>query len=119
MSEVPKRQDATEPVKASREEEPKTAEAESVSTLGDDRDARLIAQKDEEIRQLKDRVLRLSAEMENTRKRLERERSEGIAFANECLIRELLPVLDNLERALQHAENEAGYQSLVEGIRMT
>lgn len=75
--------------------------------------------KDEEIKQLKDKVLRIAAEMENTRKRLERERTEGISFANENLIREMLPVMDNLERAIQHAEQDAEGQSLLDGVRMT
>ena len=79
----------------------------------------LLAQKDQEIKNLQDRVLRIAAEMDNTRKRLERERSEGICFANESLIRALLPVLDNLERAIQHAEKEADLQTLMDGIRMT
>lgn len=79
----------------------------------------LLEQKDEECRQLQDRLLRLAAEVENTRKRLERERSDGICFANESLIRDLLPVVDNLERAIQHSEQEADFQSLLDGVRLT
>ncbi len=79
----------------------------------------MLALKEEEVKQLQDRVLRLAAEMENTRKRLEREKSEGICFANESLIRQLLPVVDNLERAVQHGENETDFQGLLEGVRMT
>jgi molecular chaperone GrpE len=79
----------------------------------------VLAQKNEEIKQLQDRILRMAAEMDNTRKRLERERSEGISFANECLIREILPVIDNLERAVQHGERETNCLSLLEGVRMT
>jgi molecular chaperone GrpE len=78
----------------------------------------LLNEKEEEIKRLQDRILRLAAEMENTRKRLEREKSEGICFANESLMRELLSVLDNLERAIQHADDGADFQSLLEGIRM-
>jgi len=81
--------------------------------------ADLLAQKDEEIKALRDRVLRLAAETENTRKRLEREKSEGICFANESLIRELIPVIDNLERTVQHGEKDADFESLMTGVRMT
>lgn len=81
--------------------------------------ADLMVQKDQEIKSLQDRVLRIAAEMDNTRKRLEREKSEGVSFANESLMRELLPVADNLERAVQHAEKEADLQSLLDGVRMT
>ena len=78
----------------------------------------LLNAKEEEIKRLQDRILRLAAEMENTRKRLEREKSEGICFANESLMRELLSVLDNLDRAIQHAENGSDFESLLKGIRM-
>jgi len=89
---------------------------ESVSTVRDCEE--LLSEKETEIKQLQDRTLRLAAEMENTRKRLEREKTEGICFANESLLRELLSVLDNLERAIQHAEGGADFGSLLEGIRM-
>ncbi|HAA05681.1 MAG TPA: nucleotide exchange factor GrpE [Syntrophobacteraceae bacterium] len=75
--------------------------------------------KDNEIAQLKDRFLRLGAEMENTRKRLERERSESIQYANEAVIRDLLQIVDNLERALEHAEKDGGSQGLAEGVSNT
>ena len=78
-----------------------------------------LAKKDEEIKTLQDRVLRLAAENENTRKRLEREKTDGICFANESFIRELLPVIDNLERAVQHAAKESDPEALLEGVRMT
>lgn len=78
----------------------------------------LLSEKEDEVKRLQDRILRVAAEMENTRKRLEREKSDGISFANESLMRELLSVLDNLERAIQHAENGADFKSLFEGIRM-
>ncbi len=78
-----------------------------------------LVKKNEEIKQLQDRVLRMAAEMDNTRKRLERERSDGISYANESLIRELLPVMDNLERAVQHGEKGPSCQGLLEGVKMT
>lgn len=78
----------------------------------------LLTEQEEEVRRLQDRILRLAAEMENTRKRLEREKSDGICFANESLMRELLNVLDNLERAITHAESGTDTDSLLEGIRM-
>ena len=80
---------------------------------------KLLEEKGEECRQLQDRLLRLAAEMENTRKRLEREKTDGICFANESLIRDLLPVVDNLERAIQHGEREEDFRSLLDGVRLT
>jgi len=79
----------------------------------------ILVKKDEEIKQLHDRILRMAAEMENTRKRLEREKSECISFANEGMIRGLLPVIDNLERALQHGEEDVTCRGLLEGVRLT
>ncbi len=81
--------------------------------------AQLLLDKEEEIGVLQDRLLRMAAETENIRKRLEREKAEGISYANESLLRELLPVIDNLERAIEHAENEADEGTLLEGVRMT
>ena len=79
----------------------------------------ILVQKEEEIKQLQDRILRMAADMENTRKRLEREKSDCISFANEGLMRGLLPVMDNLERALQHGEKDPNCKSLIEGVSMT
>jgi len=79
----------------------------------------LLATKDAQIQQLKEKILRITAEMENMRKRLQREREEGICFANEQLLKELLPVLDNLEQALEHGSREVDKDSLIEGVRIT
>jgi|WetSurMetagenome_2_1015567.scaffolds.fasta_scaffold00417_18 molecular chaperone GrpE len=79
----------------------------------------ILLKKDDEIKQLQDRILRMAAEMENTRKRLDREKSDSISFANEGLMRGLLPVIDNLERALQHGENDPNCRGLIEGVSMT
>jgi len=79
----------------------------------------ILTKKDEELKQLQDRILRMAAEMENTRKRLEREKADSISFANEGLMRGLLPVIDNMERALQHGENDPNCRSLLEGVTMT
>ena len=47
-----------------------------------------------------DRLLRLAADFDNYKKRVAREREEYVAFANERLVKDLLPILDDLERAL-------------------
>jgi len=53
-----------------------------------------------------DRWLRAMAEAENVRRRCEREKGDYLKYATEKLIRDLLPVVDNLERALQHADSQ-------------
>jgi len=87
---------------------------------------------DEEIRRLRealeaqtllaeehrDRYLRAAAEFDNARKRAAREREEYTRYANESLLRELLPVLDNFERALQSARNETTAAAVTAGVEL-
>ena len=77
-----------------------------------------LAEKTEEAEENYTRLLRLAADMENLRKRQERERAELLQFANENLIKELLPVVDNLERALDHGRQLSAPKALLEGIEM-
>jgi len=71
-----------------------------------------------EVEALNDRLLRLHAEFENYKKRMARERSEFVKFANEALILEFLPVLDSLERALATARSAAEAQAVSEGLEI-
>lgn len=71
-----------------------------------------------EAEQLRDRWMRAAAELDNFKKRSVREREELLKQAQEVLIREFLPILDNLQRALAHANNQDGPAGLVEGIQM-
>jgi molecular chaperone GrpE len=77
-----------------------------------------LAAKEKECRENWDRFLRERADLENYRKRVNREKEELLNYGNKSLIEEILPVVDNLERALAHA-SEDGLGALVEGIRMT
>lgn len=66
----------------------------------------------------RDRELRLLAELDNTRKRAEREIAEERRYANLPLMRDLLPVLDNVFRAIEAAEKSPGAESIVQGMRL-
>lgn len=67
-----------------------------------------------------DKLLRLAAEFENQKKRLQRDKETALKYAEENLIRELLPSLDNLERALsQDRTGEDFGDKLLEGVEMT
>ncbi len=79
----------------------------------------LLSKREEELKEAQDRVLRLAAELDNTRKRLEREKSEGISYANESIMRQLIDVIDNLERAIEHGEKDESCDGLLDGVRMT
>jgi molecular chaperone GrpE len=68
--------------------------------------------------ELKDQMIRRQAETENYRKRLARDKEEAVQFANSRLISDILPFLDNLDRALAAAKNGGDTEKLVEGIEM-
>ena len=65
-----------------------------------------------------DRLLRIYAEFDNYKKRVAREKAELVKYGNEELLRELLPVLDNLERAIEHAKGEADPKGVLEGVEL-
>ncbi len=77
-----------------------------------------LEEKEIEARTNYDRFLRQAAELENFKKRALRERDEFVRFANEALIKDLLPVVDNLERAIAHASGGGNGKPLVEGVEM-
>jgi len=74
---------------------------------------------EEEVKAVQDRYLRLAAEFENYKKRAQKDQAEYAKYANERLLRELLPVLDNLQRALRHAQKSGGTNGLIEGVELT
>jgi|UniRef100_A0A7C5ELX4 molecular chaperone GrpE len=75
-----------------------------------------LAQKTQEAQEYYDRLLRLAAELENVKKRQEREMAEWRQYAHESLVKELLPILDNLERALEHGRQAGAPEPLMEGL---
>ena len=77
-----------------------------------------LAAKETEARENWDRFLRERADLENYRKRVGREKEELLNYGNKSLLEEILPIIDNLERALAHV-SEDGLGAVVEGIRMT
>ena len=66
-----------------------------------------------------DLYLRSQAESENIKKRFQKEKEGLIKFANDSLIKQLLPVVDSLEKALQHSEENASADAIREGIELT
>ena len=67
---------------------------------------------------LQDRLLRLQADFENYRKRMDREKKDWIAFANEKLVLELLPVLDHFELGLADSAKNGAPAAFVEGFQL-
>jgi molecular chaperone GrpE len=77
-----------------------------------------LAAKELEAKSNYDRFLRQVAELDNFKKRTARERDDAIRFANEAMIKDLLPVVDNLERAVAHAAGGGNGKPIVEGVEM-
>ncbi len=77
-----------------------------------------------ELEQTKERMLRIAADADNYKKRMEREKEKMVKYAGENILRELLPTVDNLERALEQAKTEtkdadSKLASMLEGIELT
>lgn len=80
---------------------------------------------DDEVEELKrqldekqDRLLRALAETENVRRRAQRDREEASRYGTESLLRDVVPVLDNFDRALDAARRQDNPGSLVEGVEL-
>ena len=81
--------------------------------------ARKLEEKEKEAQENYDRWLRAVAELENYKKRMTKEKLELSKYANEQLIKEILPIVDNLERAIEHSSNPKDSKALDDGIKMT
>ena len=95
-----------------KEEKPRKGE-EKPSPKGEEKDW------EREYNELYDKYVRLHAEFENFKRRMTKDKQEAIRFANQELIRQILPFVDNLERSLQHADESKNIDALKEGIEMT
>ena len=77
--------------------------------------------KEDQIKDLEDKLLRSAAEIENIRKRAEKERSEAYKIGISIFVKDFVPVLDNIQRALESIKTaeEINYDSFIEGISAT
>jgi molecular chaperone GrpE len=109
-----KEAEATETGVVSPAEPPEMREEESVEVSQGEELKRLNA----EVREMNDKYLRLYAEFENYKKRVNKDKEELVKYGNENILYDLLPVIDNLELALQHASNDVS-SGLVQGVEIT
>jgi molecular chaperone GrpE len=84
---------------------------ESLANVTEERD-----QLQSEVADLRDRLLRRQAEFENFRRRTERDRSDFLEYAGMEVVRDILPILDDFERALKTESSDAGYRKGIELI---
>jgi molecular chaperone GrpE len=100
--------------------EEETAEAEETPVaeiVEEEEGPSELEQAQQEAKDLRDEMLRMRAETDNLRKRLQKEKLDSVQFANERLIKQLIPIFENLDRALKAPDTNV--ESLKEGVRLT
>ena len=78
-----------------------------------------LAEKTEKLNELNDKYLRLAAEFDNYKRLAQRDQRDLIRFGNEHLLKELLPVVDNLERAIKASRDGGSSDVLIQGVDLT
>lgn len=106
--------EAVEPEAA--EDETPEVEGEAVEDAGEEPEEDELAAAQRQAAEMKDRYLRLQAEWDNYRKRTAAERESERVRASEKLVTDLIPVIDDLERALDHAKQTGEGGTLTEGV---
>lgn len=81
-------------------------------------EAQRIAELEQQVAELRDRNLRLMADLRNLQQRFEREQAEHRKYANERFARDLLVILDDLERTMQSAQSAESVEAVAEGVRI-
>lgn len=107
---------AEDSLETASENEPVPADDDDVETL--DFEADPLMELQQQNAELENRLVRAQAEMENIRKRSRREIEESRKYQNLDIVRSLLPAIDNLDRALAAAEQQANIENLVTGVKM-
>jgi len=103
-------------IKMEKKETKPEPEAKPNVTLSES-EYRELLEKIKELESVKEKLLRSAADYDNARKRLAKEREEFVRFNQERLLRDLLPTLDNLERALSHASTSEA-KGVVSGVQL-
>jgi molecular chaperone GrpE len=89
----------------------------------DNQQQELLAEKERQLAEEKDRYLRLFADFDNFKKRISKEKSDIYEYGHEALLKELLPIMDNFERALESArkqreEGGGDFSGIVDGLEL-
>jgi len=78
----------------------------------------IIAGLENQLAETRDQLLRKAAEFENFRKRMNQEKQSSIEYANQSLLMDIIPIIDDFERAIQAGESSSDYAGLLEGLKM-
>ena len=95
--------------------EAKTASAEPAAPATPEEK---IADLEAKLAEARDQFLRKAAEFENFRKRMNQEKQSSIEYANQSLLLDIIPIIDDFERAIQAGESSTDYTGLLEGLKM-
>jgi molecular chaperone GrpE len=99
-------------------EEQEEKEQNGEKTVGEaDLTARL-EEKEKEAAENYDKYIRTVAELENYKKRAAKEKADSIRYGNENLIKDILPLVDSMDRALQHADNSCDFEAFKKGLKL-
>jgi len=102
---------APPPVESSDEAPALKARVEALEA----KERELVAQVEQE----RERALRALADLDNARKRSQRDKDEVVRYGLERVLKDLLPVIDNLDRAIDLGDRSGKWEGLAEGVRMT
>jgi molecular chaperone GrpE len=118
-------QESSENIDSTPQQQEQTINGEELYINEDDFDAnRELEECQEELANYKDKYLRAVADFDNSKRRLEREKSDAVAFANENFAKDILTILDTFEQALNSIDkieeiNEDSIEKIKEGINLT
>lgn len=77
-----------------------------------------LAEEEKKAKDAKEQYVRLYAEFDNFRKRAQKDKEDGIRSGHERIVKELLPILDNLEKAIEHGKTSSDQEALLKGVEL-
>ena len=109
---------AEEQVQAETQGEPEILEQEAETGISEPTPEEKIAEMEVQLADARDQLLRKAADFDNFRKRMNQEKQNAIEYANQSLILDIIPIIDDFERAIQAGEGSTDLPSFLEGIKM-
>ncbi|MGB5686641.1 MAG: nucleotide exchange factor GrpE [Candidatus Electrothrix sp.] len=121
---VEEEQEVQEPQVADSAEAEATEAATETETVTEEEDQATVETLSQELAEKRDQMLRIQADAENFKKRMERDKAKLLKYAGENILRELLSTVDNLDRALEQGAVEGGdpaqkLEALLAGVELT
>jgi len=99
-------------------EESKDQTDQQEATQAEPSEAEKIIDLEKQLAETRDQLLRKAADFENFRKRMNQEKQSSIEYANQSLLLDIIPIIDDFERAIQAGESSSDIKAFLEGIKM-